>query len=91
MTGVNIVYFYSNQIVGGSGLSSGASTFMFQGISIFGVLLGMVMTGFLGRKTIMFWFSLLMGAILVGLGFSLQPENPGIIPLPLICAFVFSF
>lgn len=85
------MYFYSNQIVGGSGLSPGASTFMFQGISIFGVFLGMVLTGFLGRKTIMFWFSLLMGAILIGLGFSLQPKNPGIIPLPLICAFVFSF
>lgn len=51
----------------------------------------MVMTGYLGRKTIMFWFSILMGAILIGLGISLQPEDRGWVPLPLISAFVFSF
>jgi len=64
---------------------------MFQGISIVGVFSGMIMTGYLGRKTIMFWFSLLMGVILLGLGFSLQPDDPGILPLPLISAFVFFF
>lgn len=91
MTGVNIVYFYSNQIIPEGALSSGASTFLIQGVSILGVFSGMVQTGYFGRKTIMFWFSILMGAILIGLGISLQLAEPGIIPLPLICAFVFSF
>jgi Na+/melibiose symporter-like transporter len=91
MTGVNIVYFYSNQIVGDSGIAPGAATFMFQGISLVGVLSGMVMTGYLGRKTIMFWFSLIMGALLLGLGFSLQPDKTGVLPLPIISGFVFTF
>lgn len=91
MTGVNIVYFYSTQIVKGASLSPGASTFLIQGVSVLGVFSGMVQTGFFGRKTIMLWFSIIMGGILIGLGASLQPADPSWYPLPLICSFVFCF
>lgn len=72
-TGVNIVYFYSSQILGGDNmpLSGGASTFVIQGISVFGVFTGMLQTGYFGRKSIMFVYSLAMGAFLLGLGISL--------------------
>ena len=51
----------------------------------------MLQTGFLGRKTIMFWYSLAMGALLLSLGITLQQADPGIWPLPLILGFCFCF
>lgn len=51
----------------------------------------MVQTGYLGRKTIMFWYSLAMGAFLITLGMSLKQHNPGNTPLPLILGFCFCF
>ena len=39
----------------------------------------------------MFIFSIIMGILLISLGVSLRLENPGMIPLPFMLGFVFSF
>lgn len=90
MTGVNIIYFYSNQILANVGIDPGISTFIVQGVSVFGVFSGMVMTGYLGRKTILFVFSLVMSAFLIGLGISLQIDS-GKMPIVLVSGFCFVF
>jgi SP family sugar:H+ symporter-like MFS transporter len=71
LTGVNIIYFYSNQILNNCGIDAGTATLLVQGFSLLGVLMGIVITGYVGRKTIMFWSSLIMSALLIGTGISL--------------------
>lgn len=85
-----MVYFYSNQILKGVGIAEGVCTFIVQGASLFGVLAGMVQTGYFGRKRILFVYSVIMAAELVGLGLSLQGDT-GTLPLLLVCAFVICF
>lgn len=58
---------------------------------MFGVLAGMGQTGFFGRKQILFVYSLIMAAILLGLGIQLYANVKSVLNLILICTFVIVF
>jgi len=84
--------FYSNTIFKNVGMSSQTITGLVGGVNFLATLGGMAFLTFWGRKTIMFWMSILIAIVLVAIGnLSLHDHNTSVVVLILVFISLFEF
>ena len=93
MTGINIIMFYSNTILGNVGMSPTSITGLIGGVNFAATFGGLFLLGIAGRKTILFWCSCLIAANLALLGFlSLKgDQNVPVVILVMLFIVLFEF
>lgn len=79
LTGINVVMFYSSTIFNNlQGFTANGITALIGGVNFASTFLGMILLGYLGRKTLMFFGSAMMSACLIALGFALLSNSTGL-------------
>lgn len=69
LTGINVIMFYSTTIFKNAGFEASTITGLVGIVNFAATLVGMVLLGNFGRKTLMFFMNVLMAVDLVSLGF----------------------
>ena len=93
LTGINIIMFYSNTILKNVGMKPAVITGLIGGVNFGATFGGLFLLGIAGRKTILFYCSILIAINLVLLGWlSLTDHQTSVVFLVMIfiCLFEFS-
>ena len=75
LSGINVLIFYSSNIFSNIGKSGAVGAAIVNFSNLVGALVGMVMLGAFGRKTLLVFWSFFMAACMLGMGYSYIEAN----------------
>ena len=70
LSGINVLIFYSSTIFENVGKSGAVGAAIVNGANLVSALIGSVMLGLYGRKTLLVFWSFWMAILMIGMGFA---------------------